>query len=583
MTLQFTFLHKDSNLDYFLNLLVAVAEQFSVEYAYKIDSEKLYFFAKKESLQDFIDALQGAIPLSLYFKIVGVESYEKDIDFHCDFKHSRIFTLDTINAIKNPQSPHFCDIFGLDSVRIVYRGDFSEAKDGDSNKAVESAIDSKDKLKNALFEIVDLLKSGQRVTLKTSKGVITLSLKPDFPSDSNKSDSKATQNARKTHNKTTQDSASSSDSANLLDCDSTKWASFDCIVVNDIASVELFSRASKEQIEALASFEKPLINLNVKDVFTADLHCKNARFILPYDVVLYCLSSVMISYDIAFVFVRFAESSLINLSYDLPACILPKKSEFFEIVVGGNGYFLTKNALDSSVGFEAFLAMNFAESQDIHKQDSIKTDDIFMIYTSLQNPTFIAKLSDKIPLVKVAFDKNPKNILQKIAMLENGDKLIGNFKNAFEERFLAIDSLDSTPQYTQNILDIFEVVAVFLGCEADKSVVLDLAESYLRPIGPKVDFKNIESNGEILYNEILTIRSVMSFALAGVESEVLCFGIVESLVDYLVLFCRQIQEKFYIKNIGIVGDMFANQIFFDKITRKIPASFNLMFPKYLDI
>lgn len=583
MTLKFTFLHKDSNLDYFLNLLVAVAEKIGVKYTYKIDSEKLYFFAKKESLQEFIDALQGAIPLSLYFKIICVESCEEHIDFHCDFKHSKIFTLDTINAIKNPQSPHFCDVFEFDSIRIFCNGDGSGGKDGDSNKAIESAIVSKEKLKNALLKLVDLLKNGQRITLKTSKGVITLSLKPDFPSDFNQSDSKTTQNAIKTHSKTTQDSAIFSDSAILQDCDS---ASFDCILVNDIASVELFSRASKEQIEALASFEKPLINLNVKDVFTADFHCKNARFILPYDVVLYCLSSVMLDCDIAFVFVKFAESSLINLSYDLPACILPKKSEFFEIVVGGNGYFLTKNALDSAVGFEAFLEMNFAdfmESQDINKQDFIKTDDILVIYTSLQNPTFIARLSDKIPLVKVAFDKNPKNILQKIATLENGDKLINNFKNAFEERFLAIDSLDSTPQYTQNILDIFEVAAVFLGFEADKNAVQDLAESYLRPIGPKVDFKNTESNGEILYNEILTIRSVMSFALAGVESEVLCFGIVESLVDYLVLFCRQAQEKFYIKNIGIVGDMFANQIFFDKITRKIPASFNLVFPQYLDI
>lgn len=583
MTLQFTFLHKDSNLEHFLNLLVAVAEQFGVKYAYNIDSEKLYFFAKKESLQEFINALQGAIPLSLYFKIIGVESCEEHIDFNCDFTHSKILTLDTINAIKNPQSPHFCDVFKLDNIRIFYSGDFSEAKDSDSNKAVESVIDSKEQLKNALFKLVDLLKNGQRVTLKTSKGVITLSLKPDFPNDFNQSDSKATQNARKTHNKTTQDSAISSDFARLRDCD---CASFDCILINDIASVELFSRASKEQIEALASFEKPLINLNIKDVFTADFHCKNARFILPYDVVLYCLSSVMLDCDIAFAFVKFAESSLINLSYDLPTCILPKKSEFFEIVIGGNGYFLKKNALDSAVGFEAFLEMNFAdfiESQDINKQDSIKADDILIFYTSLQNPTFIARLSDKTPLVKVAFDKNPKNILQKIATLENGDKLIDNFKNAFNERFLAIDSLSSTPQYTQNILDIFEVAAVFLGFEADKSVVQDLAESYLRPIGPKVDFKNIEVNGEVLYNELLTIRSVMSFSLAGVESEVLCFGIVESLVDYLVLFCRQAQEKFYIKNIGIVGDMFANQIFFDKITRKIPASFNLVFPQYLDI
>ena len=86
----------------------------------------------------------------------------------------------------------------------------------------------------------------------------------------------------------------------------------------------------------------------------------------------------------------------------------------------------------------------------------------------------------------------------------------------------------------------------------------------------------------LFYDESRTIRSVISFTLAGSEPEVIAFGIIESLVDYLVLIFRDAQEKFGTKNMGIIGDIFANKIFFDKITQKIPKDFNLVFPKFLD-
>lgn len=560
MTLKFTFFYKDSRIDYFLNAILAVAKKYHIQYAYKSNDEKLYFFANGENLGDFANALSKAIPLSLYFKCHSVEIYEKAIKFQKDIIDKNIITIDTINAIKNTQSPHFCDVFKY------YERFYSHF--GDS----KNIINSKESLKEAIFHIVDLLKQKQTITLQTSKGKIAIFL----PSN---------------------------------------HFNFDYILASDISSISILSRASKDEIEALATFEKPAINLNIKDVFVADLHCHSGKFILPYDIILYCLSSVLLDNDILFAFIKLidsaesletvesvefvdsvesVESTPLNLYYEII-----DKDEFFEIVVGKNGYFLKKNFLDSSVDFATFLDKNFCQDStkrdsincDSTKQDSIKhdskncdsTDDKFISYLSLNHPTFIAKYSDKMPFVKIHFDKNPKNILQKIALLENGDRLISNFTESFRDRITLIESLNSTPKYTQNILDIFEVIAVFLGCEADKNIIFDYAKSYLRHIGPKVDFKNIDIDGEMFYNETLTIRSIMSFCLAGVERENLCFGVIESLVDYLILFFRKAQDKFCIKNIGIVGDMFANQIFFDKITEKIPSSFNLAFPKYLDI
>ena len=104
---------------------------------------------------------------------------------------------------------------------------------------------------------------------------------------------------------------------------------------------------------------------------------------------------------------------------------------------------------------------------------------------------------------------------------------------------------------------------------------IDEASGKLHDLSPQDEFA-------LFYDESRTIRSVISFTLAGSEPEVIAFGIIESLVDYLVLIFRDAQEKFGTKNMGIIGDIFANKIFFDKITQKIPKDFNLVFPKFLD-
>ena len=133
-----------------------------------------------------------------------------------------------------------------------------------------------------------------------------------------------------------------------------------------------------------------------------------------------------------------------------------------------SSYFLEKNVLDSSESknLSQFSDLNFADfahQRHESKGDSRDSQDILIAYISTANPTLIAPFSTKTPFVKIAFDKNPKNILAKIADLENGDKLIANFAREFGERFEAIQSLDSTPQISENITDIFECAGMILG------------------------------------------------------------------------------------------------------------------------
>ena len=544
MTLKFTFFCKNANIDYFLGLLQKIAQNFGVESCVDFGVESLEFYASGENLGDFATALTNEIPLSLYFRFKNVEVCEKPTH---------------LKPLQNAQSTE--NILSVSEIN--------------ARKFLQDTA-----LKDRLQDLCDYLKNGREIALNTSKGKIVLFTQ--------KSDSQKCDNSRD------------------LQGDSQKHDSqqkdFDFILANDISTLNLYTRASQDEINALATFEKPLIRLSIKEVFVKEVGAKNALFILPFDIDFRFIFSLL---EVPFLFAKRTDST----------------DNFFEIVVGQRGYFLEKKFLDSRESkisnLSQFLDLNFASLCEARsdakqsvgfvskaKQASIKVDchdstqsveshndkNLFIAYISTANPTVLANLGDKIPHIKINFDKNPKNILAKISTLENGDKLIANFKREFGERYEAIQALNSAPQISENIKDIFECAAMILGASKSKSTnepqnkrfIFQLAQSCLRDISPKVDFKNIKIDDSLHYDANLTIRSIISFTLAGTEREIIAYGLLESLVDYLVLIFRDAQNKNYIKSIGIIGDLFANKIFFDKITKKIPANFDLILPKYLD-
>lgn len=544
MTLKFTFFCKNANVDYFLGLLQKIAQNFGVESCVDFGAESLDFYASGENLGDFATALTNEIPLSLYFRFKNVEVCEKPTH---------------LKPLQNAQSSE--NILSVSEIN--------------ARKFLQDTA-----LKDRLQDLCDCLKNGREIALNTSKGKIVLFTQ--------KSDSQKCDDLRD------------------LQGDSQKHDSqqkdFDFILANDISMLNLYTRASQDEINALATFEKPLIRLSIKEVFVKEVGAKNALFILPYDIDFRFIFSLL---EVPFLFAKRTDST----------------DNFFEIVVGQRGYFLEKKFLDSRESkisnLSQFLDLNFASLCEARsdakqsagfvskaKQSSIKVDchdstqsvesrndkNLFIAYISTANPTVLANLGDKIPHIKINFDKNPKNILAKISTLENGDKLIANFKREFGERYEAIQALNSAPQISENITDIFECAAMILGASKSKSTnesqnkrfIFQLAQSCLRDISPKVDFKNIKIDDSLHYDANLTIRSIISFTLAGTEREIIAYGLLESLVDYLVLIFRDAQNKNYIKSIGIIGDLFANKMFFDKITKKIPANFDLILPKYLD-
>ncbi|RAX53823.1 hypothetical protein CCY99_05420 [Helicobacter sp. 16-1353] len=531
MILKFIFLYKHSNKDYFLKIMRKTATGLDLKHYDMILGNELLFFVNgdDENLSNFATQISYKIPLSLYFILKSVEvskemmkGYSSTIDEQsCTFD----FDLSETINIKDINGEQFCDIFTYPNSKINIDILFD-------NKS----ITTKDKLKDSLNSITKMLQNGESVRFQTIKGEIILSL-------------------------------------NNRD--------FDFILSNDISTINLYTRATQNELDALATFEKPYINLYIKEVFVNELGFKNALFILPYDPILCALSSILIDLEIPFLFANYDNGEYkkhkIKNGIDY---INPFKERFFEIVMGENGYFIENKFLDSTkdsnitkYGLIPFIQSNFDTNTPL-----------FVAYISTYHQTIFKILDSNANIINIHFDMNPKNILKQLSLRPNGKKLLENYEKSFPDRIHFINSFSDEEIWSDNILDIFSSICVILGFSKilEKDRIFEYASLSLRDIGPRIDFKIINSDGEANYDYLASVSSSISFTLAGIDNETLCYGILDSLADFVINVFRDANTNYGIKDIGIIGDLFVNRIFFSKITKKFPQDLILHFPDYID-
>ena len=100
---------------------------------------------------------------------------------------------------------------------------------------------------------------------------------------------------------------------------------------------------------------------------------------------------------------------------------------------------------------------------------------------------------------------------------------------------------------------------------------MQCASQFLGSKGPRIDFR-LEKNeeGKIYLDTLRTLRSVMSFKLAGVEKELLCFGILDSFAEFFANLSRDMEENYNTKGIIISGELFLNKQFIDQFIHYLP-------------
>lgn len=383
--------------------------------------------------------------------------------------------------------------------------------------------------KTYFLQILHALKDNQQVPLHTQRGIVSLSLTP-------------TPNTHTT-------------------------------IACDIASLKTYFRIHKAQIDILASFEKPLTHLVPKEVFEKHFPLNAmglVRIGLPYDMPLAIIGALLLQDDIGYFFLSTPDEDS-PTPFDF--CHSPAPKEQI-LTISQSGIFLDNH-----------IATSHTLTSLIQEHITDLTQRHLVIYLSSRHKSaFLVYEDTPKVLLDIHFENNPKLILQNIATsYKSGDNLIKNFASRFPHLIESINALPDLEQPTSNLIDIFDSAAFTLGFNtnglSDKNALFYRAYRFVRERGPRIDYTLLREDNTLSLDYHRIIRSSISFKCADMEDEILSYGLLDSLSEFVATLVRDTKTNLQIKKVLLLGDMLSNNIFLDRILGYLPKDIHLILPK----
>lgn len=398
----------------------------------------------------------------------------------------------------------------------------------------------------------------------------------------------------------------------------------------ELGALQSFMRVNQAQISLLGSFEKPSMKLCPKEVFAKEFFGKQNQVeqsagvanpveiecVLAYEPLLALLGVYARARGVEFVFVKpFDKKSSEILESALTYTIPPHK----RVACDKNGTYVEDRFCKLNL-FSLIRKHYVSSTPSLSLQNTAKianASQMLVCYLSKSKNTAIwvyrqipndnqQEATPQTPqsqapndtfseILHIDFSLNPAHALAEIATRENGDKLIANFTSHFGEHSLDFSLGDSTKatfakeleKSCKNLIEFFSVIAKVLRlCPKDASVeegvnsVLNNAKLFLRDKGPRIDYKTVKSpQGGLTLDMPRILRSAMSFSLAGVDSATLCYGVVDSLCEFVGNLARDMGQNYAIKRVFLCGDMLTESIFLDKILHYLPKDMEIILPQ----
>lgn len=588
-----------------------------------IKPSKLYFFVRpindakandsvaNDTIIAFANSISENLPLSMDFVFKGIESAKslqessilpKKIS-HAKVLHSKTLHDRTLpkNAESIPTVQEMKALLGAFeekneddtasdlSLHSVLKPFFVDIRYGDEVFSIKSAkkIAPKDSSLAVLFaRLASELAEGKPVRIRTKRGDIALSVGKKSP----------------------------------------------LVMFWELGALQSFMRVNQAQISLLGSFEKPSMKLCPKEVFAKEFFGKQNQVaqsagvanpveiecVLAYEPLLALLGVYARARGVEFVFVKpFAKKSSEVLESALTYTIPPHK----RVACDKNGTYVEDRFCKLNL-FSLIRKHYVSSTPSLSSQNTAKianASQMLVCYLSKSKNTAIwvyrqipnnnqqeatpqesqnqAQKDTFSEILHIDFSLNPARALAEIATRENGDKLIANFTSHFGKHSLDFgESLDDSTKSTfakelekssKNLIEFFSVIAKVLRlCPKDASVedgvnsVLNNAKLFLRDKGPRIDYKTVKSPQSGLTLDMPRIlRSAMSFSLAGVDSATLCYGVVDSLCEFVGSLARDMGQNYAIKKVFLCGDMLTESIFLDKILHYLPKDMEIILPQ----
>jgi len=171
---------------------------------------------------------------------------------------------------------------------------------------------------------------------------------------------------------------------------------------------------------------------------------------------------------------------------------------------------------------------------------------------------------------------------------ENGIKIVENYQKKFPDHFDKISKIVFEDK-DFNIFRLWGVVAIVLDYTNSEDpweaahVLEENAMSFLGEKGPRIDYKLLNIDGKVYLDPLMTIRTAMSFRLAGVDQLMLSYGVIESFLEFLANEIDELKPSMDITAITATGSLLSNKHLFSKMSREISMNHNIYFNNELPV
>jgi hypothetical protein len=396
----------------------------------------------------------------------------------------------------------------------------------------------------------------------------------------------------------------------------------DEIILYDVHTATHLFEMQKGEVLALGSIEKPRIKLQTSKVFQESypFYLSNFAYVkLPDDMVLFLLMRALHQTGEKLFYLSYRVDAQTPISLTFASEVFPLKplevvvtEEGDAVVVSGersimpwqgkgygkksvslcgdyvgmmdeeSAHVLSKERLaGSDIEVEEVLV---AEGEDVpdtgvpviryaHRhaaffsvlgEHELLDQTIAGIYISQAHDSAIMIHSKKFGLVDfIRFDFEYQTFGELLSdirtMNETGERLLANFNQKFPGVLDRLESEEITPNGS-NIMKLFGVIGVILGFgERPSQAVVKLLENaaaFKGKKGPRIDYKLKE---ERRLDPLWSVRTAMSFKLAGVDDLTLSFGVVESFSEFLSTSIDDIQTDMGLDGVVLCGSLFGEK------------------------
>ena len=360
------------------------------------------------------------------------------------------------------------------------------------------------------------------------------------------------------------------------------------ILAYDLATIEKYANIEEYELNALASFEKPAIRLKKKLKFTMDyedIEDELIRFRLSDDGILYVLMEKLHNIGVDMLSITkdnidtTQELILTNIEDELdPLEVVVSKDNI--LIIDGNRGLVDRVKRDVNPQIVDFYSI----IDEYNIKDRCSTIAGVNLNRDYCNIIVDGEKFGLIEYLSFGFEFNSmEDIFNKIKSTdEEGAKLINNYKKKYQSHYDKI----STIKFDNNQLSIYQlwgIIAIILDFVDTKDILEGAKEIennslyFLGERGVRIDYKISNQDGKPKYNPLMTIRTAMSFRLAGVDKLGLSYGMIESFLEFITNELDGLKSSMNIDSVVISGTLLSNKRIFAKISDETNMNHNVYF------